>query len=166
MGLTIPDYSDALDGDILMIYQDPEPQEAQNTALAIYQEGRGTGQLGTMTGGTWTLTIDGEETTPLEWNADVEAISAAIDALGVAPPGAIYCNQYLIDVANIWFEGPYAGTLVDSAIMTADGAGLTGPDEPYTLSVAVAASGAPEVVGGEKVLRWGKPWQEFPFGGD
>jgi len=96
---------------------------ADTTALEGVNEIQ-TVTLNTATGGTFTLTFEGEETSALAYNASAAAVEAALEALSNIGVGNV-------DVTGS-AGGPYAvefiGTLakVDQAALVFDGANLTG----------------------------------------
>lgn len=79
---------------------------------------------GTPTGGTFTVTYDGQTTAPIAYNAIASAVDSALEALSNLEPG---------DVAVTGGPGPgtpyvvtFLGALGDVPLMTADGSALTG----------------------------------------
>jgi hypothetical protein len=79
---------------------------------------------GTPTGGTYTLTFDGETTGNIAYNANAAAIEAALEALPNIDP----------DEVTVAGSGPYTATFVlalgNVPQMTADGTNLTGGTTP------------------------------------
>lgn len=96
---------------------------------------------GTPTGGTFTLTLNGETTAGIAYNATAAAVESALEALpslaaadvtvtGGPGPGTPYV---------VTFGGAYAGTNV--AAMTASAAGLTGGTTPAVTVTTTTAGG-------------------------
>jgi len=81
---------------------------------------------GTPTGGTFTLTFDGETTAPIAYNAASTAVDTALEALDNVGVGGVAVTGSA--------GGPYTATFSTSLgnvpQMTADGAGLTGGTTP------------------------------------
>lgn len=97
---------------------------------------------GTPNGGDFTLTFGADETDPIAYNANAQAVEDALVALssigadnvnvtGGPGPGTPF---------SVEFIGDLAGT--DVALMVADGTGLTGGTNP-DVAVAQATAGAP-----------------------
>jgi len=89
---------------------------------------------GTPTGGTFTLTVGGQTTSGIAYNAAASAVQSALVALSTVGTG----NATVTGSAG----GPYTVTFINApaalnALMTASGAGLTGGSSP---SVTVAAN--------------------------
>lgn len=92
---------------------------------------------GSPTGGTYTLTFDGETTDPIAFNADAAAIQSALENLDSVEPGDVAVTG--TGPFTVTFGGEYAD--VNVAQMTADGSGLTGGSSP-AVAVATTTSGA------------------------
>jgi hypothetical protein len=78
---------------------------------------------GAPTGGDFTLTYDGQTTATIPFNASAAAVLAALNALSNIAPGDV----------TVTGAGPYVVTFQtpgDTALMTADGTGLTGGADP------------------------------------
>ena len=97
------------------------------------------------TGGTFTLTFDGQTTAPIAFNATNAVTQAALEALSNIDPGDVLVTGNAVNTANqtVAFRGQHAETNV--AQITGDAAGLTGTGTP---AVATATS-----VGGRPVQR-------------
>jgi hypothetical protein len=89
----------------------------------------------TVSGGTFTLTYDGQTTANIAWNANAAAVTSALEALsniGVGDVSVSGTGPWIVT-----FQGTFAGADVD--LMTADGALLTGPS--HTISVSTLTQG-------------------------
>ncbi len=77
------------------------------------------------TGGTFTITFDGQTTAPLPWNATAAQVQAALEALSNIAPGDVTVAGGPANTANmtVTFTGALAATNV--AQMTTNAAGLT-----------------------------------------
>lgn len=86
----------------------------------------------TPTGGTYTLTYDGQTTAPIAYNANAAAIEAALEALSNLAPGDVSVIEQL-PFANfvVIFEGAMAA--LPQPTITGNGTSLTGPGSPYTI---------------------------------
>lgn len=132
---------------------------------------------GTPTGGTFTLTFDGQTTAPIAYNATNTDVDTALEALSNLEPG---------DVAVTGGPGPgtpftvtFLGSLGNVPQMTASGAGLTGGTSP-TVTVTTGTPGsnltaigyrAPEVGGdplpnGVSVELWSQAVLDGAFASD
>lgn len=76
------------------------------------------------TGGTFTLTFDGETTGNIAWNASAATVQAALEALATPVPGDIVVSSPETGVYNVEFAGAFEAT--DVPKMVADPANLTG----------------------------------------
>ena len=78
------------------------------------------------TGGTFTLTFDGQTTAPIPFNATAAQTQAALEGLGNIEPGDVVVIGNPLNTANqtVRFGGQY--TQVNLAQMTSDASGLTG----------------------------------------
>jgi len=95
---------------------------------------------GIPTGGTYTLTFDGETTTPLAFDAAAAAIQAALLALDNLDPGSV----------TVTGTGPYTITFTTGAgnvpQVLANGSGLTGGTDPdATVTTATPGSNLTEI---------------------
>jgi hypothetical protein len=77
------------------------------------------------TGGTFTLTVNGQTTSGIAFNATASAVQSALAALSTVGSGNVAVTG----------SGPYDVTLSNGGTLTADGSGLTGGTSP---SVTVA----------------------------
>jgi PKD repeat protein len=101
------------------------------------------------TGGTFTLTFNGQTTAPLAFNATAAQVDAALEALSTVganniqtsggPLNAVNAQNQPTPV-NVFFRRALAGT--DQPQITANGAGLTGNSPTVTAGMAVLANGA------------------------
>lgn len=92
---------------------------------------------GTPTGGTFTITFDGQTTGNIAYNANAATVQTALEALSNIASGDVEVTGS----AGSWtveFKQAYAGTNVP--LMTADGTNLTGA---CSISVATSTEGAP-----------------------
>lgn len=78
---------------------------------------------GGATGGTFTLTFDGQTTAAIAYNATAAVVQAALEALSNVNPGDVYVSGGVGEYTLI-FAGQYAG--VDVPQTTLNSAGLTG----------------------------------------
>lgn len=89
------------------------------------------------TGGTWTITINGETTAPIPYSTTLTGLNPYIEALpGVAPGdfGIDGNDQSLGDGLGFGFN--FQQNLENQPVtMSANGAGLTGPGAPYSITV-------------------------------
>lgn len=99
---------------------------------------------GTPTGGTFTLTFDGQTTAPIAYNAAASAVQSALEALNNIRVGQVTCAGGPLPASpvSVTFDGIYAGRNVSS--LTADSASLTGGTTP-TAAVATTTPGADAV---------------------
>lgn len=119
---------------------------AATLSLAIDQE-PGTDEVQTLTitgsptGGTFTLTFDGQTTAAIAYNAAAAAVQSALEALSNVAAGDVVCAGGALPgtPVTITFGGSYAGR--DVALITATPS-LTGGTAP-TATVALTTSGAP-----------------------
>jgi hypothetical protein len=97
---------------------------------------------GTPTGGTFTLTFDGQTTATIAYNANAAAVQAALIALSNVGASDVVCTGGALPGTPvvITFGGALAHT--DVALITAASGGLTGGSTP-TASVALTTAGGP-----------------------
>lgn len=90
------------------------------------------------TGGTFTLTFDGQTTSAIAYNAEPAAVKAALEALSNINVGDVHVTGGPLpaDPVTVTFQGRFYNTNVPA--MTGSGAGLTGGTTP-----AVAVSAGP-----------------------
>lgn len=93
---------------------------------------------GTPTGGTWTLTFDGEETTNLDYDATAGEVEAALEALPNIGAGNVTVSGSAGGPYTVTFVGDLAG--VDQPTMTGDDA-LTGGTSPGVTVVEATPGG-------------------------
>lgn len=97
---------------------------------------------GTPTGGTFTLTFNGQTTAPIAYNAAASAVVSALAALSnIADSGDVSGTGGALPgtAVDITFGGTYAG--VNVPVMTASGAGLTGGTTPAVAVTTPTAGG-------------------------
>jgi hypothetical protein len=90
------------------------------------------------TGGTFTLTFDGEETSALDFDSTNAEIEAALEALSNLAPADVAVTG--TGPFSVTFAGAYADT--DVPAMTADDALLTGPGAAVTITTLTAGQEA------------------------
>lgn len=100
---------------------------------------------GTPTGGTFTLTYDGQTTGTIAYNADAATVDAALEALSNIGAGDVTCAGGALPgtPVTVTFTGALAKTNV--SLMTASGAGLTGGTTP-AVAVTTTTAGIPAAV--------------------
>lgn len=98
---------------------------------------------GTVSGGTYTITWNGQTTAPLAHNANAATIQTALEALGFIKPGDVVVGGGALPTtpATVDFTGRYAGVNVSQ--MTINSGSLTGGG---SYSVATTTPGADAVV--------------------
>lgn len=96
---------------------------------------------GTPTGGTFTLTFQGNTTAGIAYNATAAAVVAALEALPNVNPGDVAATGGALPGAavDVTFQGQFAGVNVTQ--MTANSAGLTGGTSPTATVTTQAAGG-------------------------
>lgn len=96
---------------------------------------------GTPTGGTFTLTFNGQTTAPIAYNANAAAVQAALEALSVIGTGNVLGGGGALPgtPVTITFRGSLAG--INVLVMTASGAGLTGGTSPAAAVSTTTAGG-------------------------
>lgn len=93
---------------------------------------------GAPTGGTFTLTFQGQTTAGIAWDATAATIQTALEALSnVAPGDVVVTGGPMPGTVTVYFGGAYART--DVTQMTGSAAGLTGGTP--VLTVATLTSG-------------------------
>ncbi|MDX3839560.1 hypothetical protein [Streptomyces europaeiscabiei] len=103
------------------------------------------------TGGTFTLTFDGETTAGIAYNAAAAAVQSALEALSNIEPGDVTVTGGALPgtAVTVTFGGRYLGTNVPQ--MTASGASLTGGTSP-AVAVATGTAGGSSASDGTEVL--------------
>jgi hypothetical protein len=91
---------------------------------------------GPPTGGTFTLTFDGQTTAAINYNDNAATITTALEGLANIAPGDVTVTGTGVDF-TVEFEGAYAG--VNVPLMTGSGSNLTGG---ATVTVATTTQGA------------------------
>lgn len=95
---------------------------------------------GAPTGGTFTLTLNGETTAAIAFNATADTVRAALQALPSISAGDVAVTGVAGGPYTVTFGGTMAGANV--AAMTASGAGLTGGTTPGVTIATVTAGGS------------------------
>lgn len=104
---------------------------------------------GTPTGGTFTLTFNGQTTAPISYNASSAAVSAALAALSnigstaniAVTGGALEAAPIVVQFEGFWGNQPVA-------LMTANSSGLTGGTSPVvTPTTSVTGTSAEKIIG-------------------
>lgn len=90
------------------------------------------------TGGTFTLTFNGETTAAIAYNAAAATVQTALENLATPVPGDILVTLNATSDWTVEFKGAYAATNV--ALMTGNGSSLTGGG---SVTVATTQNGAP-----------------------
>lgn len=83
---------------------------------------------GTPTGGTFTLTFDGQTTTGIAYNATATTVQTALEGLSNIAPGDVTVTGSASGPWTVTFAGAYAGINVPA--MTGSATGLTGGTSP------------------------------------
>lgn len=104
----VVDDSALVAGDILSV---------STTTEGSYNEIQSLTAAGTITGGTYTLTFDGETTAPLAGTADAATIQAALETLNGIPAGSVMVTGDLADGFAIEFVGALQQQNVDSIVV-------------------------------------------------
>jgi hypothetical protein len=103
---------------------------------------------GSPTGGTFTLTLSGQTTAAIAYNAAASAVEAALELLSTIGQGNVQVTGSAGGPYTVEFVGALAKENV--AAMTASGAGLTGGTTPG-VTIATATAGVEEKVAGTVV---------------
>lgn len=112
------------------------------------------------TGGTFTLTWNGQTTAAIAYNATAAAVQSALEALSNIAPGDVTVTGSAGGPYTVTFGGAQLGE--DVAQMTASGAGLTGGTSPAVSISTTTAGGAASASDGTEVLA-GFLLVEVPF---
>lgn len=122
----------------------------QTVTVTVTQAGSaGTNEIqtvtfrGTPTGGTFTLTFQGETTSALAYNASAATVETALEALTSVTSGDVSVSGDAGGPYTIEFTGNYAATNVP--IMSSDGSSLTGGNTVSVEVVTEGGSGANEI---------------------
>lgn len=114
-------------------------QAAVSTAAAV-NETQTVTLTGMPTGGTFTLTFDGDTTAAIAWNATAGAVETALEALGSIGSGNANVSGSAGGPWTVEFAGSLGGA--NQPALTADAAGLTGGSlEGITVTTATASAG-------------------------
>lgn len=95
---------------------------------------------GSPTGGTFTLTFDGETTDPIAFDADAQEVEFRLESLGTVGADNVEVSGNAGGPYVVEFRGDLADT--DVAEITASGAGLTGGTTPSVTVATGTAGGA------------------------
>ena len=90
------------------------------------------------TGGTFTLTFNGQTTAPLAFNATAAAIQSAVQALSSVGAGNAVATGGPVNTANVTVTFRGALSEADQPQMTADGSGLTGTTPAVVVNTTTA----------------------------
>lgn len=106
---------------------------------------------GTPTGGTFTITFDGEETDDIAFNATAAEVQAALEALPTIGEGNVTCTGGPLPgtVVTITFSGQLSGLPVDE--ITATTTSLTAPD-PTVVTIATTVPGVAATTDEEQTI--------------
>lgn len=102
------------------------------------------------TGGTFTLTFNGQNTAAIAYNATAATVQAALEALNNIAVGDVKVTGNAGGPYTVVFGGNFAGDNV--AQMTANGAGLTGGTTPAVNVTTPIGGGTPGASDGTEVL--------------
>lgn len=105
---------------------------------------------GAPAGGTFTLTLNGETTAGIAYNATADTVRAALEALPSLSAGDVAVTGVAGGPYTVTFGGTLAGANV--AAMTASGAGFTGGTSPG-VTIATATPGGSTATNGLEVPR-------------
>lgn len=94
------------------------------------------------TGGTYTLTLSGQTTSGIDYDATASEVQAALEALSNVAPGDVSCagGPHPGTPVTVTFSGDFAGT--DVPQMSGDGTGLTGGTTPAVVVTTTTPGGA------------------------
>jgi hypothetical protein len=108
---------------------------------------------GVPTGGTYTLTFNGQTTTAIPYNATAAQVRTALEALSTIGAGNVTAagGPHPGTAISVTFTGTLANTNV--AQMTASSAGLTGGTSPAVAVTTTTAGGAETGTGGTETAR-------------
>lgn len=108
---------------------------------ACFSESQQVAITGTPTGGTYTLTFDGQTTAGIAWNAIASAVVTALNVLSNITPGDVTATggPHPGTPVVVMFAGQYAGTNVPQ--MTGSAASLTGGTTPAVVVTTVTQGG-------------------------
>jgi len=101
---------------------------------------------GAPTGGAYTLTFSGDETSNIAYNADAAAIQAALEGLDSIDPGDVTVTG--TGPFTVTFGGQYMG--VNVFAFSVDSTGLTGGSSPSVTVATVTEGGAAAGSGGSE----------------
>lgn len=87
--------------------------------------------LGNATGGTFTLTFDGQTTSSIAYNASTSTVTSALEALSNIQSGDVTVTSPSSGIYNVTFQGVYLGTNVPQMTITSS---LTGNSSTPTVT--------------------------------
>lgn len=105
---------------------------------------------GSPTGGTFTLTFDGETTAAIAYNAAATTVKTALEALSNVKTGDVTVSGSAGGPYTVVFTGHYQGENVPA--FTASGASLTGGTSPGVTIATVGAGGGSTASDGTETL--------------
>ena len=140
--LTMPVTSTTTLGDVLTWLNTDEGTPAVNEIQTV-------SIAGGPTGGTFTLTYDGQTTAAIAWNATAAAVDAALEALSNIGAGNVICTGPPPPgtAITVEFTGALAGQ--DVALMTIDTTNLTGGAPVGSVAETTTGRAVQGVLGGE-----------------
>jgi hypothetical protein len=94
---------------------------------------------GTATGGTFTLTFNGQTTAAIAFGATAAAVKAALELLSTIGTGNVAVSGANGGPWTVTFQAALERTALQ---LTASGTSLTGPDSPYTVTPTSTAASA------------------------
>ncbi|MEU0216849.1 hypothetical protein ABZ281_17770, partial [Streptomyces sp. NPDC006265] len=96
---------------------------------------------GDPTGGTYTLTFDGQTTAGIPYNTSAAGVQAALEGLSNVDPGDVACvgGPHPGTPITVTFTGQHAGT--DVTELTGDATGLTGGTTPDVVITTTTPGG-------------------------
>jgi hypothetical protein len=107
--------------------------------------------VGGPTGGTFTLTFDGQVTAGIAFGATGATVETALEAL----PNLVPAEVAVAGPAGGPYVITFAGTLGDVPLIVANGAALTGPGAPYAMTVVETNPGVESVAIGYRAPEIG-----------
>lgn len=107
---------------------------------------------GAPAGGTFTLSFDGETTTPIPYNATAAAVQAALLALGAFRTGDVVVTGSAGGPYTLTFGADFAAE--DVTALTADATGLTGGTTPAVVIATPTAGVASPIAIVESLNSW------------
>ncbi len=93
------------------------------------------------TGGTFTLTFNGQTTEPIAWNATAAVVDAALEALSNIEVNEVQATGGPVNTANVNVFFRRGKSQTDQPLTTASGTGLTGTGATVATAVATTNNG-------------------------